>query len=93
MEELLEKMNKFWETHEATEEDCGLYFFDEMADPDKAGEVIGLMWKWLFIGGKWNYITVTFLREHGYHFKTFEEDSFGILVAGVGKDNKWFSIA
>ena len=94
MEELLEKMNKFWETHEATVEDCGLYFFDEMLDPDKAGEIIGLMWKHLFVNSYWNFDTVAFLKQHGgYQFKIFERDSFGILVAGVGKDHKWFSIA
>ena len=93
MEELLEKMNKFWETHEATEEDGGLYFFDQMADPDKAGELIGLMWEHLFVNNHWNYKNVDFLKQHGYSFRTFEQDSFGLLVVGIGKDYKWFSIA
>lgn len=95
MEELLQKMNEFWDKHEATENDGGLYFFNMQTQEEmcEEGEVTGLMWKYLFKNNNWNWNTVTFLKKHGYQFRVFERDSFGILVAGVGKDGKWFSIA
>lgn len=91
MEKLLEKMNSYWETHEATEKDGPYMFFKEDVDCETR-ELITLMWEHLFIGSSWNYDTRNFLHEHGYKFRVFDGDSFGILIAGVGKDGKWFSI-
>lgn len=92
MEELLQKMNEYWDTHEATIDDDGMKFFDESADYDKSGELIRLMWEHLFIGSHWNYETAELLRNNGYSLRVFDHDSFGILMAGVGKDGKWISI-
>lgn len=91
MDTLLEKMNAYWSNHEATEESGGLMFFKEDT-ADDTGELVRLMWEHLFIGSWWNHETTDFLGEHGYKFRTFEKDSFGILMAGIGKDGKWFSI-
>jgi len=91
MEELIEKMDKYWETHEATIDDGGLMFFDDTVD-DETGEIVRLLWDNLFVGSHWNPETRDFVREHGYSTRVFERDSFGILIAGVGKDGKWFSI-
>ena len=91
MEELLEKMNAYWDSHEATYDDGGMMFFDEDT-ADDTGELIRLMWEHLFIGSHWNPETVSFIRENGYATRVFERDSFGILMAGIGKDGKWFSI-
>lgn len=92
MEELLQKMNQYWEKHEATYEDGGLMFFDDSEPDCETGEVVNLMWEHLFIESGFNYKTVDYLRANGYSIRVFERDSWGILIAGVGKDRKWFSI-
>ena len=91
MEELVKKMNDYWSSHEATIEDTPYKFFDEYAD-DEIREIVSMIWDNLFIGGHWNIQNRQYLIENGYKCRTFECDSFGILVAGIGKDGKWLSI-
>lgn len=50
MEELLQKLNAYWDSHEATEEDGGLMFFNENDENDYSEgfvegieEIIGLI--------------------------------------------------
>ena len=91
MEELLEAMNKYWETHETTVEEDGRKFFPDLVD-DETGNLINLMWKWLFINGQWNPETKAYLRDNGYRCWIGDGDSYGILVACITKDGKTFSI-
>jgi len=91
MEKLIQILNEYWATHEATEEDGGLMFFDEYAD-NKGHDLMTEVWDKCFIGSSWNPEALAALHENDYITRTFERDSFGILVAGIGKSGKWLSI-
>lgn len=89
MEKLIELLNDYWNSHEATDNDGGLMFFNVDAD---GKDMMDEIWNKCFIGSSWNPEARQALRENGYSTRTFERDSFGILVAGIGKDGKWISI-
>ena len=94
MEELLEKMDTFWDTHEATiaeENGRGIKFFDTSEDKE-ARELESEIFDKAFNGSSWNYANKAKFNEHGYNTVTFERDGFGILVAGIGKFGKYFSL-
>ena len=89
MDELLVKINEFWNSHEATEEDEGRHWFP--SSPDEQS-FVDYIWDYLFIGSHWNYETKEFLAKHGYRCWIGDGDSFGILVAVITKDGKNLSI-
>ena len=90
LNELLEKLNTFWNSTEATEEEEGRWWFD--CFDEKVREITDLLWDYLFIGSHWNHETRMFLKEHGYRCWVGDGDSFGILVACISKDGKNLSI-
>lgn len=87
---LLEKLNSFWNSTEATEEEDGRWWFD--CYEEKAREIVDLLWDHLFIGSQWNPDTRSFLQQNGYRCWIGDGDSFGILVACITKDGKNLSI-
>ena len=90
MLELIEKMNEYWETHEAPYEEDGFNFFEE-GDTDYY-EIQNLLWDSLFIDSEFNPETKELLKENGFTVRATDRDSFGILVAVIGKDDKYMSI-
>ena len=94
MEELLKKMDAFWDTHEATiaeENGRGIKFFNTSEDKE-ASEIESEIFDKAFNGSSWNYANKAKFEEHGYNCRVFERDSFGILVAGIGKFGKYLSL-
>ena len=90
MDKLIGVLNSYWNSHEATVDDGGMKFFDE---PYADGtEMMVEVWNKCFIGSHWNPEALKALHEAGYSTRTFERDSFGILIAGIGKDHKWLSV-
>ena len=88
-DDLLNKIDWYWENHEATEEEDGRYWFP---DDEDYNELHKVLMDELFEENHWNYETKEFLKEHGYRCWVGDGDSFGILVAVVTKDNKNFSV-
>lgn len=95
MNRLLEVMNNYWETHEATEyyEGDGPYkWFPANYDDKQYEELMTLLWDNLFIGSCWNLDTRRMLQENGYRCWIGDGDSFGILIACITKNGKSLSI-
>ena len=91
MQGLLDKMNEYWASHEATVSDEHHMFFRQ--DDEDADILETMFYSKLFKnGGHWNFETKNFLESNGYHCWIGDGDSFGILVACVTKDGKTFSI-
>lgn len=98
MEKLLELLNKFWDTFEATvdengdEVENGKWFGKEAYDSELGQQLETELWDKLFIGSHFNLETRHFLVNHGYRVWIGDGDSFGILVACITKDGKTYSI-
>ena len=92
MEEFLKALDDFWAKHEATYEEDGKYFFEEDKCGDDYREIESLIWEKLLTTNWWKIDTKKFIEENGYHCFAGDKDSFGLLVACVGKDNKYMSI-
>ena len=92
MEELIKKIDAYWDTHEAKEYpgETGLWF--DLSADNEGRELEGLLWDNLFLGNGWNYDNKAKLVEAGYRCWVGDGDSFGILVACITKDNKSISI-
>ena len=89
-EEILEKMNKYWDTHEATFVEDDVLYFEE--DTDEYNELYNILFDELTPNGHWNNELKRFLQENGYECYIGDGDSFGILIACVSKDSKVFTI-
>ncbi len=86
--ELIEMLNKYWETHEAkTYPGENGKWFDENDDED-GRNLVEILLKELFIGSTWNLETKSELQKAGYRCWIGDGDSFGILVACITKDGK-----
>lgn len=92
MDELIKKMNNYWDTHEAKEYpgESGLWF--DLSADDEGREIESLIWDNLFFGSHWNSENRAKLTEAGYRCWVGDQDSFGILVACITKDGKSISI-
>lgn len=95
MDELLELLNKFWETFEATEIDLAndtRWFSNDVYHTELGKQLEKELWDKLFIGSHFNLETRHFLINNGYRVWIGDGDSFGILVACISKDGKNYSI-
>lgn len=95
MEELLELLNKFWETFDATEIDLTddtRWFSNDVYHTELGEQLEKELWDKLFIGSHFNLETRHFLINNGYRVWIGDGDSFGILVACISKDGKNYSI-
>lgn len=90
MEEFLNALNKFWESHDATYEDTtdGIKIFERDDFPKDYDELEGLIWDKLLTTNWWKIDTKRYLEENGYRCYAGDQDSFGLLVACIEKDGK-----
>ena len=88
--EHIEKLNNFWETHEANYEENGNYFFDDN-DSKEALEVESIFFDFLCPDGYIVQENKAILAQNGFRTWIGDGDSFGILVCCVTKDGKTFS--
>ena len=89
MNDFLEKLDKYFETHEGTEED-GLEWLNEDGD-NEYEEVIYLCWEYLIRGNWFDDDGRKYLQNNGYKVYAGDKDSFGLLVVVVEKDGKAIS--
>lgn len=89
--EELTKIDSFWKNHavEEDDEDHRMWFTN---DDDEYHEVYDILWDNLFIGSGWNYDNKDIMEANGYRCWIGDDDSFGILVAVITKDDKNFSL-
>ena len=90
---LVEKLNRYWENHEANVDpyDGSGKWFDPDED-EEGSDLINDLFEKLFIGSNWNYETKNELQKAGYRCWVGDGDSFGILVACISKNGKNLSI-
>ena len=93
MDEFIKFLDYFWNKYEATYEDTdGSKFFDsEIVNKEDYEKLEDYCWQYLIKGQHWNFENKKILKEHGYICYAGDQDSFGLLVACVEKDNKNFS--
>lgn len=92
MEELINKLNEYFETHEGKvyPEEGKTEWLDLMEDDPV---LYGELWDNLFTGYYgFNPDTRAALRKSGFVVRATDRDSFGILVACVWKGNKGISL-
>ena len=93
MEELLEKMDHYWETGKTvTDEYDGKLYFETDNEDQNYNWIMDKLWSCLFIGSCWNYDTRRYLESNGYKCWIGDGDSFGILVACITKNKKTMTI-
>lgn len=95
MEQLLENLNNYWETHEgkfSEDEECTIHMgYMDLSEDEDGSNLESELWDKLIIGSWYNMETKTFLEENGYHVWAGDKDSFGLLVVCISKDDKYIS--
>ena len=90
MDDFLKFLDYFWNKYEATNESNNEMFFDSEHCKDDYDKLEDYCWEYLIEGPTWNYMNKAILDKNGYTCYAGDQDSFGLLVACVEKDNKIF---
>jgi hypothetical protein len=99
VEEFLKFLDYFWNKYEATYENTeGLKFFDKRRCNRKDYDRLeAYCWHYLikaqywYLGENWNLVNTKILRKNNYICYAADEDSLGLRVACIVKDEKNFS--